>query len=50
MRLIASKLIREKRSPEPPGIQQSPGLDLRVKLAQVLDVPGVRDILTLREL
>jgi hypothetical protein len=34
----------------PPGIQRSPGLDLRVELAQVLNVPGVRDIVTLREL
>jgi hypothetical protein len=50
MWLIASKLIREKRSSEPPGIQQSPGLDLRVEPAQVLNVPGVRDILTLRKL
>jgi hypothetical protein len=50
MWLIASKLIRGRRSSEPSGIQRSPGLDLRVELAQVLNVPGVRDIVTLRKL
>jgi hypothetical protein len=44
LRHIASKL----RSSKPPGIQLSPGIFLWVELVQVLNVPGVQDILTLR--
>jgi hypothetical protein len=40
----------ERKSSELPGNWRSPGVDLRVELAQVLNVPGVRDLATLGEL